>query len=65
MILRAPELVALGIMISFTTVMTGMLIYSQGALIYFYEPSKAILWTEVALGLYAIFLGIVMMWRRC
>lgn len=58
---KVAEFLALSTMVSFTSAMTGMAIRNRGGLVYYYEPNKAILATEVILGTFATATGIVMM----
>jgi len=48
------KLVALAVVEAVTTVMTVMAIYSRGALIYYYEPNRLVLATEIVLGLFSV-----------
>lgn len=61
---KGAELLALATMVGFTSAMTGMAIYGRCGLVYYYEPNKAVLATEVALGTFATAIGIVMFCKR-
>lgn len=61
---NGAEFLALATMIGFTSLMTGMAIRGKGGLVYYYEPNKAVLATEVVLGMFASAVGIVMMCKR-
>ncbi len=61
---KATEFLALATMIGFTGLMTGIAICGGGGLVYYYEPNKAVLATEVALGIFATAIGLVMVGKR-
>lgn len=61
-ITKAAELLALIIMAAFTGTTISMAIHSRGALVYFYEPNPIILLIEVVLGVFALCIGLWMMY---
>ena len=58
------DILTLTIFIAFTTPMIICAIVSDGALIYFYEPNKQILYLEVAFGVFAISSAIVQIFDK-
>lgn len=58
------DLVGLASLIGFTSIIILISLFSQGALIYYYEPNKIIWISEVFLGTFGIIVGIRRM-RAC
>jgi len=51
------DLVGFASLISFNSIIILISIFSQGALIYYYEPNKLIWISEVLVGMYGIIVG--------
>lgn len=62
-ITKAAELLALIIMAAFTGTTISMAIHSRGALVYYYEPHPIILLIEVVLSVFAVCVGVWMMYE--
>ncbi len=52
------EFLGLAILVTFTSIIISISIFSQGALVYYYEPNKIVWIVEVLLGICGVVVGI-------